>query len=147
MWYQRGCKTTAGTSQRSQPNWVSPDLWETQSFFLRHEIAVASADRACARFPLTISATPPACRPVIQPARPGSQPIQPANSASPASPARPAQPTWPAQRNQAQPSPARSALLASQPTSPPARQPARQLSQPAEPAADNPSQPQANQPS
>ena len=89
----------------SQLTWASParsDFWDAQSFFLRHEVAVASANRGCARFPPTASATYPnsAARLLAQPAsQPASHPPQPFQHAVqvPAShPDTPAQPSWPA---------------------------------------------------
>ena len=49
-------------SPLSQLIWASPaksSLWKAQSFFLRHEVAVARANEGCARFPPAASATHP----------------------------------------------------------------------------------------
>ena len=50
---------TATLSQRSQPNWTNPAFWTAQSFCLRHQVAVASASRECAKLLQVSSAAQP----------------------------------------------------------------------------------------
>ena len=50
---------TATLSQRSQPNWTNPAFWKSQSFCLRHQVAVASASRECAKLLQVSSAAQP----------------------------------------------------------------------------------------
>ena len=81
-------------SHLSQLTWASPArsyFWDAQSFFLRHEVAIASASRECAKFLQVSSATQPcgtnqAARQRSRAGRPAGAPAQPRHSASATSP-------------------------------------------------------------